>query len=214
MAGGATGCCCTPAQKIGFDVFPWPAMTASCFPTTGTIIGLTTNIARISECRVVFAGLQDACGRAINFTPGQYAAIRNWITGGGRLYLSLEFEGCLGDQPTAVSFLAAMGTAITYVGGAFDNSCETVPGTRAMLPGVANIAQGLPATKMAATAELAGGTNVFRSPSGVQMMQVEKLGSGFLFVCGDGNVAGQQFCLYNNCAFFRRLMTYQNSEII
>lgn len=214
MPGGASSCCCTPAAKIGFDIFPWPGLSAVCFPTTPQISGLAFDISRIDECKLVFAGLFDECSNAMRFTPGQYGTIRTWIEGGGRFYLSAEYTPCLGDSAAVSAFLAAIGSTILYVGGLFDSGCESIAGDRSMIPGLANIAQGLPPIKMAATGQLSGGTNVFRSPSGIHMLQVQKIGNGFLFVCGDSNVAGQQQCLYNNCEFFKRMFNYEDAAII
>ena len=105
-----------------------------------------------------------------------------------------------------------MGSGITYADDKYDVGCSTL-GTRDCIPGAANIAQGV-TFRMAATAEIAGGTTVWKSPGGVNMVQAEQLGAGFLFVCGDANVFAGPPCNYNNCAFAERLWTYEDSEIL
>jgi hypothetical protein len=66
---------------------------------------------------------------------------------------------------------------------------------------------------MALTAELSGGDAVvFQAPDETDMVMVEQLGDGFLFVCGDSNLwAG---CDYDNCEFATALLETPDGDII
>lgn len=207
------GCGCK--VKIGFDESTW-SMIAGC-GDIDPITNLKLNISPISECKVVFCGNPgNTCGNAVRFLGGDWAAVKTYIENGGRVWMNAEYNGCLADPTFLADFLAAIGSTISWVGGSFDGSCA-MDGTRDCTPGTANIAQGLASPfRMAATGVLSGGTNVFLAPSGQQMVQVEQLGDGFFFLCGDSNVAGSGgVCDYSdNCTFFRRLWEYADGDII
>jgi hypothetical protein len=201
-------CCGTIGYEVGTML-----LAVNCFPCTGTILNLQADVTRLAECDVVFAGNNSTCGISPFFLAADWAAVKTYIEGGGRLFLAGEYEGCLSLPANFNAFLAALGSTITWVGGLHNIGCSTT-GTRDMVAGPANIAQGLTTPiRMGLTAELAGGTTVFFSPDGVPMLQVEAIGAGFLFVVGDGNVAGGG-CLYNQCEFFERLLTYEDGDII
>ena len=200
-----TNCCC---GTIGFDETAWGV--TSCFPSSAVIINLASDISRISECRLVFAGNKATCAQAVRFASGDWPAVKSYIEDGGRLWLQAEYQGCMTDVANLASFLSALGSAITWLGGSHDSNCAT-DGSRDCIAGAANIAQGV-TFRMALTAELSGGTNVWQSPSGRNMVQVEQLGSGFLFVSGDSNLFDG--CGYDNCSFAQRLLNYADDQIL
>lgn len=202
---------------IGFDESSWSGVVACCSGMS-PLINLAGDVSRLVECRVVFCGNNGSCGDAVRFTPGDWPVVRSYIEGGGRLWMQAEFTPeigtCLQDEATLTAFLAAMGSSLEYGGGAHDNNCAS-DGTRDSIVGVAGIAADAPQPtpfRMAATAEITGGVNVWKSPNGTNMVQVEQLGSGFLFLTGDSNLSGG--CGYDNCAFFKRLWEFDDGDII
>ena len=195
-------CCC----KVGFDEGAWPIQ--SCLPNVEFVENIADDISKLNEVCLVFAGNVDACSNAVRFDAGDWETIRDWIERGGRLFLATEYQGCLQDPGATNNFLGTLGSSITWVGGIFDFFCRT-----GMIPGPAQIAQGLTDNGMAATAILSGGTTMFTSPNaGVVMMVVEQIGDGFLFVTGDSNHF--QFCSFDNCELVRRLYRNGDNEII
>lgn len=225
MLGGLclSGCC----GAIGFDGPIWGNFHA-CFdsltprPAAITNIG-TTNIGRISECKLVFGGsIEIACGPATSrMAPSSWSHIKDYIMSGGRLYFATEFgsfghadgvtAGCLQDPPQVNSFLSYLGASLHWDGDVdiSGNGCNAATGT--CTPGAAAIAVGCAPLKVAVLGLISGGTSVWITPAGNKAMVVEKLGNGFLFLCGDSNPAG---CGYDNCDFFRRLFNNSDENLI
>lgn len=198
--------CCGSGGTIGFDDTIRNNLWTGCFGTLSPIAFLASNVSRLSECKVVFAGLL-SCNSAVKFASGDWPAVKTYIQNGGRLVFVTEFQGCLADPTAVASFLSALGSSITWLGGSYDAGA-----TASCTPGTANIAQGL-SFYLNATAELSGGTSVWVSPSGKQMLQVEAIGSGFLFVCGDSNVL-ENSIPHSDCAFWQRVFNDADGDII
>ena len=212
-------------NAVGFDGRTWSIST--CLPGIEMVPNLISDISLIENCRLVFCGMRAGLSQyAINFSPEHYQFIRNWIHGGGRLWLCTEYQSYLeyhvefGSQIHKVSnFLAGVGSTMTYGGGDYDGSFHNA------VPGVANISQGL-TFLMADTAKINGGTSVWRTTNTpVTMVAVEQIGNGFLFLCGDGNVLGDMSNADNSTSgdqgdpvpsttFVNRLYSYANQDII
>ncbi len=216
MAGES--CCC---QAIGFDEAEWPGVMG-CLPGKSSIINLKTNISRITECAVVFAGNNGTCANAVRFNSSDWPAIRQWIQGGGRLFIAGEHSGekigtfrCLSDMANYNAFLTAMGSTLFYIGLDYDDGFPLCSANY-YSPGLANIAQGIgfPGERFGA---MAGGTTVWLGPAGgslsgagIACVVAEKIGSGFLFASGDSN---HQFCP-GYCDFYDRLLNQATANVL
>jgi hypothetical protein len=208
----------TKKGTIGFDESTWPF--ESCFSSGNVeyVQNISSDISLIDQCSLVFAGIAGYCGNAIRFDTADWPAIKTWIEDGGRFFLSTEWgdedpdDSCLQDPSRVADFLVQLGSTIIYDGDSFDCGCEQESGGL-MTPGDANIGAGIWDHGMACTAELTGGTTVFLSPSGKRMIVVEALGSGFLFVSGDSNLAGFE-CDFTNCTILTRMLNYADGDII
>jgi hypothetical protein len=169
------GCrCCCPT--LGFDRAASPV--TQCWDCEIIIQNLASDVSRLGECKIVFAGLTGSCDNAIWFDMADWGAVKSYIEGGGRFVLSLDYTdpvpplNCLKDIATVNSFLAALGSTIQCLGGQYSSFSNAIAGD-------ANIAQGL-TPAMSLTPELSGGRTVFLEPSGNRpMYQVEKLGTVF-----------------------------------
>lgn len=225
--------CC---RLVGFDqkaagtIKTW--FDGDRFAPIEVVEDLAEDLSRLHECRVVFAGHDPnalTCGSAIHFAKDDWPRIRDYIRCGGRVWLSLEYEGCLTDPDQAEEFLQALGTSITWSGDLFDCGCEGADDaneeTRECRPGEAKIAQAV-SVKMACSARIDGGTVVWYAPVGrryngepgevegepVPIVAVERIGEGFLFVAGDVNFLTG--CGYDNARFFCRVLHDSDDQII
>lgn len=213
------GCGCGGCPTIGFDQSAWSVITACC--NNSTIINIASDVSRLAECRIVFGGNLGTCGNAIRFSSGDWPAIKTYIEGGGRLFIAAEHNnGCLGDAANLNSFLAAVGSSMSYAGGDYQQSFPSPNLTCSeMDAGSANIAQGLsPRLRSNRFGEITGGTSVWVADSsyttgvGKTIVAVEALGSGFLFLIGDSN---HHYLCGSGChEFFRRLWEYDDADII
>jgi hypothetical protein len=203
---GGNACC----GVIGYDEGVW-AVSESCFPNNDIVVNLKLDISNISQCSLVFAGNRNSCGNAVRFPSGQWPAIQTYLQNGGRMWMQAEFFGCLADAANLASFLAAIGSSLSW-GGTVDESgtlCDSA--TNTCTPGAANIAQGT-TLKIARASRIDGGTSVWISDAGNVVVAVEQIGSGFFFLSGDSNITDG--CAYNNCPFLQRLLNYADDDII
>jgi hypothetical protein len=224
MLGSSCSPCC--GGKIGFDLTDTLRQYLLCFPGFTAVENISTDISKLSQVRVVFAGynsLNQFCNaqNSVRFAAQDRPALKSWIENGGRFFFITEFQGCVLDPNSINPFLSDLGSTITWVGGAYDNLChdlnEIPPRNRICTSGQANISQNLSVGfKIAFTAEIAGGTSVFFSPSGKLVVAVERIGDGFIFVSGDGTISPTAcFGDYaTNCEFFFRLHEYADDDII
>jgi hypothetical protein len=224
MLGSSCSPCC--GERIGFDLTDSFRRYSSCFPRFTVVENIATDISKLSQVRLVFAGynsLNNLCNaqNSVRFAAQDRFTLKSWIENGGRLFFITEFGGCVRDPDSINPFLSDLGSTITWVGGVYDSGChdlnETPPINRICIPGDANISQNLSVGfKMSATAEIAGGTSVFFSPSGRLVVAVERIGNGFLFVSGDGSISPIQCSggYATNCEFFMRLHEYDDDDII
>lgn len=220
LLGGSCSPCCQSYGVDSLDVF------SECFPGFSVVTNIKDDVTKLAGLKLVFAGhtTTSSCLTAVSvrFVSTDYAAVKDWIESGGRLVLFSEFDGCLQDPATLITFLADLGSTMSWVGGVYNEQCHDLgaspPRDRRCTPGVANIAQGLTNVYMAASAEISGGTSIFFSSSGKLIFAVEKLGNGFLFLSGDANIgragAGCPGLEGNNCQFLKRLYDYADDAIL
>ncbi len=203
--------CCCVVEKIGFTQSGWSGLM-TCHGGD-MLFNLAGNVTRLAECKVVFEGLDNVCGRAINFASGDWPAVKTYIQGGGRLWINAEYGapcgGCLAESANMHAFLAAMGSTLSRT-----DSCDNpeLGQCVALVPGAANIAAGA-SLKKATSTNIFGGTSVWLSASGNGVVNVEQLGDGFIFLSGDSNlqnVCGQAAF----CDFFKRVWEYDDGDII
>src|SRR5260221_10124589 len=96
-------CCCCP--DVGFDRAAWPGVT-SCCTGMSPVINIKDDVTRLTGRKIVFAGhIPGACSNAIYFAAGDWAAVAAYINNGGRLWLNLEYYGCLADGANSNAFL-------------------------------------------------------------------------------------------------------------
>lgn len=204
---------CECCERIGFDLSQAPWFAVSNAIGLPYVENLSTDISPITTCKIVFGGLVGSCGNANLLAP--FATVKSYIEGGGRFWLQGEFGGgspCLLNRPDFNTYLTNLGSSMS-IDNVFDNSgqgCSNSP-TRECVAGSANIAVGS-SFKVAATNTITGGTSVWVTGLGGICVAVEQLGNGFLFVCGDSNVANG--CGYDNSNFFNRLSSYLDADII
>lgn len=196
---------------IGFDRSKWGIEAAY---TARVIENIADDVAKITRCRLVFAGVNSGSGaeRSINFSESDWAEVKAWIEAGGRLWLQAEYGAALDDPEQLDDFLNAMGVGMSWNSGVYDSGCDV---SRSARHDTANISDGA-VLRMAATAEILGGTPVWRCPTAEKIMvAVEAVGDGFLFVSGDGNLFNDS-CGYigDNSPFALRLYEYEDSEVI
>jgi hypothetical protein len=214
--------CCCPVFGIqsGWN----PIAVLDCCSTSTVIYPIEDNLNRLSECRVVFIGNDNCCCNAVEkwSDPDKVAQLKSYVENGGRLWLQTEYGPtvlhppgtpdtfqCIKNLPALETFLSQLGSSMISE----NNLCG--PSGTQCVPGTAQIAQGLqPADYWIqyATARISGGTSVWlHAASNQPCIAVEKLGSGFFFLCGDSNPlsSGQP-----NCNFIRRLWEYPDDQII
>lgn len=202
--------CCCPCPTIGFDEAAWPGLVGCC-AGMAPIINLKTNVARLGECRVVFGGNDNSCSSAVRFSSGDWPAVKTYIEQGGRLWINAEYGSpcglCLADSNKLASFLTALGSSMSWL-----NSCDNPEAGACVdcVAGDANIASGA-TLKKATSANISGGTPVWKSASENTVVAVEQLGDGFLFLSGDSNL--QNVCT-GFCDFFTRVWEYEGADII
>jgi hypothetical protein len=224
MLGSSCSPCC--GGKIGFDLTDTFRQCLICFPGFTAVENIATDISKLSQVRLVFAGynsISNDCRveNSVRFASEDRPTLKSWIENGGRFFFNAEFQTCVLDPDSINPFLSDLGSTMTWAGGLHDAQCHDLtldpPRNRICTPGDANIAQNLlVGFKIAATAEIAGGTSVFFSPSGKLMLAVERIGDGFLFFSGDGSISPTAcFGDYaTNCEFFFRLHEYADDDII
>ena len=230
-------CCC---PTLGYDLFVWSTVLghspSACCSGTVSLSNLVFDITQISSCRVVFSGNSDTCFKAINFAAGDWPAVKTYVENGGRLYIVAEHSGdyvspgnpphettgCLVDMAGLNSFMAAMGSTMRYAGGDYVLTTDTTDGTTLADPGDANIAQGV-TFNTNRFGEITGGTSVWKGTtvyytddrtvvgSEKVIVAVEKIGNGFIFLCGDSNMIN---LTPNYCDFIKRLWEYDDASII
>jgi hypothetical protein len=215
--------CCCPVFGIQSGMNPVAAL--NCCNPASVISSIENNLDRLSECRVVFIGNDNCCCDAVaKWTdPAKVAQLKDYVNAGGRLWMQTEYGPtvlyppgspdsyqCIQNRPALENFLSQLGSSMMSE----NNKCGEDSGTQCV-PGAAQIAQGLqPADYWIQywTARISGGTSVWlHAASNQPCVAVEKLGSGFFFLCGDSNPlsAGQP-----NCNFIRRLWEYSDDQII
>lgn len=202
-------CCC--GEAIGFDQAAW-TIGHGCFPDRQLFGFLKDSPDQLTNCKVLFAGLDGVCGNAVKFAAGDWPKVHDYITSGGRMWLQSEYSGCLGDAANLAAFLSAIGSTMTW-GATVDTSGDACNATTGIcLPGTANIAQGGVRITIARASKINGGTSVWISQAGNVVVAVEKIGDGFLFLTGDSNITSG--CGYANCEFLKRLASYEDGQII
>lgn len=115
-----TGCC----GAVGFDAKKWvkadfpftPKKAADCFGDTVEIIEdvATTNISRLPELKLLFAGLSDICGTSIKFAEADWPKLKDWISTGGRLVLCAEWTARTGKITGATNASPCVITSIKH----------------------------------------------------------------------------------------------------
>jgi hypothetical protein len=193
-----------------------------------TILDLehTPNFNRIVDCRVIFAGLDTACGAVFGITTfaNLYPQIKEFLNKGGRLWIQLEWGhpdhpfSCFIDTGIG-DFLSAMGTTMNWLGGDY----QPVTGDWSpMVPGTAKISQGLPSNQQNNRfAEISPGLGkvVWKAgslyPIGVGKCVVagEKIGNGFIFMTGDSDLWDGSF-VDGEKELVRRLIESDDSDLL
>lgn len=211
------GCGCGCCPTVGFDESAWSLVT-SCCSGMSPIVNLASDVSRLGECRVVFGGNTGFCADAIRFDSGDWSAVGDYVSNGGRLLICAEHSGgCLSGAAELASFLTAIGSSMTYSGGDYNNLTPLCSSSY-YTPGTANIAQGITFTgERFGEINPGSGASVWLGPTGgatsglgLCAVAVEQIGDGFLFLSGDGNHAA---CV-GYCDFIRRLWEYDDGDII
>lgn len=215
---------------IGFDENIW-VNVVSCFPGMSPIINLASDVSQLTRCKLVFGGNINSCSNAVRFSFGDWPAVATYVAGGGRLWINAEHSGdfisvgnpaheiikCLQDMANLNSFLSAIGSTLSYVG----NDYIINIGCTVSDVGDANIADSI-SFSADRFGEVTGGTTVIISTnprytndvsfvgSPRSIVVVEKVGNGFVFLCGDSNWPNCS----GNCTFVQRLLNYADADII
>ena len=228
-------CHCCKA-KIGYDGSTWglesllPAGDSD--PTA--VENLSSDVSRLGECKIVFAGNYNICGQAVRFADAQWPALKAYVEGGGRLYMVAEHSGeypigppgttsfiCHTDLTRTRDFLSFMGSSLDLDGKLWSDLAV-------MVAGAANIATGQGSVfnmRVGAFSAVSGGTSVFTSSgggggdndgAGLTVVAVEQIGSGFIFLSGDSNTWSETLSInpFGAKTWTRRLWEYADADVI
>lgn len=159
------------------------------------LVNLNADISRITECVAVFGGLNNQCGNWMNFSSLDWATIKSYVEGGGRLFIALEHNTCFIDgSSTFASFMSYVGGTMGYGGGDYNGSGPECSSDY-YSAGAAAVMSGLECSGER-FGSITGGTTMFignvdGSPAngnGVVAGAIEAIGAGFIAVVGDSNI--------------------------
>lgn len=206
-------------NDIGYGSTRWPWWVYPSGPN-GIVENVASDVSLLDTCRLAFVGLNsNRCGSVMEFDAADWGDVSDWIDAGGRLWINGEWyidesENCMSDGNNVNNFLAAIGSTISILPGYHNCDSPEDPLWKWGLPGPARIAR-YSRLQMACTGEVTGGTTVWFAPDGAPMVKGERINDGFVFVCGDGNVAHNEYPNTSiNGAFAQRLYNYADDEIL
>jgi len=192
------------------------------------LIGDADDPAALAASRIAFLGPANfSCSTSYSYPAPLQLAIKDWVTAGGRLFLTAEPYNCftLGDPANATNFnnfLGFLGTGLQLTTN-IPFGCPPIAGCFGVIPATIGVMNGIANPYDCTSAgEISGGTPLAYTSLDFPflgcdvpnvMMAAEQIGSGLVVACGAPYEPS--FCMTDGtCEFFNRLCKWSVSRIL